>query len=87
MDTFFQLLLNIKMHIGIITFNNYINNTETCVEGEKGMFYYNNISTHFTYCYIALDIWPRTTQPTRKEGKVLDYNMKSENIVIFNEIF
>ena len=71
MDTFFQLLLNIKMHIGIITtFNNYINNTETCVEGEKGRFYYNNISTHFTYCYIAKD--HSANKEGRKSGRLQD---------------
>ena len=36
-------------------------------EGRKEMFYLTTHSTHYIYCYMALDIWYRTIQIEREE--------------------
>ena len=38
-------------------------------EGRKEMLYSTTHSTHFIYGYMALDIWQRTTQIVREEGR------------------
>ena len=40
-----------------------------CVEGRKRMFYLTTHSTHFSYGYMASDIWLRTILIVRKETR------------------